>query len=96
MVCLEMNRDHFVIFEIVSKYCILDSFVDYDGFSISSNGFLPVADRKWMEARGWPDWGLAPCPCPQATLQRTPVQEHQTRTDCQVQLVCISGETALW
>ena len=25
---LEMNRDHFVVFEIVSKYCILDSFVD--------------------------------------------------------------------
>ena len=22
---LEMNRDHFVIFEILSKYCILDS-----------------------------------------------------------------------
>ena len=27
---LEMNRDHSVIFEIASKYCILDSFVDYD------------------------------------------------------------------
>ena len=26
----EMNRDHSVIFEIVSKYCILKSFVDYD------------------------------------------------------------------
>ena len=33
---LEMNRDHSVAFEIVSKYCILDSFVDYDGYSISS------------------------------------------------------------
>ena len=33
---LEMNRDHSVIFEIVSKYCILDSFVDYDG-CIKSN-----------------------------------------------------------
>ena len=39
---LEMNRDHSVIFEIASKYCILDSFVDYDGYSISSNGFLPT------------------------------------------------------
>ena len=39
---LEMNRDHSVIFEIVSKYCILDSFVDYDGCSISSKGFLPM------------------------------------------------------
>ena len=28
---LEVNRDHSVIFEIASKYCILDSFVDYDG-----------------------------------------------------------------
>ena len=38
----ELNRDHSVIFEIASKYCILDSFVDYDGFSISSKGFLPT------------------------------------------------------
>ena len=37
---LEMNRDHSVIFEIASKYCILDSFVDRDGYSISSEGFL--------------------------------------------------------
>ena len=39
---LETNRDHSVIFEIASKYCILDSFVDYDGYSISSKGFLPA------------------------------------------------------
>ena len=39
---LETNRDHSVIFEIASKYCILDSFVDYDGYSISSKGFLPT------------------------------------------------------
>ena len=39
---LEMNRDHSVIFEIASKYCILDSFVDCDGYSISSEGFLPA------------------------------------------------------
>ena len=39
---LEMNRDHSVIFEIASKYCILDSCVDYDGYSISSKGFLPT------------------------------------------------------
>ena len=38
---LETNRDHSVIFEIASKYCILDSFVDHDGYSISSEGFLP-------------------------------------------------------
>ena len=39
---LEMNRDHSVIFEIASKYCILDSFVDHEGYSISSKGFLPT------------------------------------------------------
>ena len=39
---LEMNRDHSVTFEIVSRYYILDSFVDYDGYSISSKGFLPT------------------------------------------------------
>ena len=39
---LEMNKDHSVIFEIASKYCILDSFVDHDGYSISPKGFLPT------------------------------------------------------
>ena len=39
---LEMNRDHSVIFEIASKYCISDSFVDHDGYFISSKGFLPT------------------------------------------------------
>ena len=39
---LETNRDHSVAFEIASKYCISDSFVDHDGYSISSKGFLPI------------------------------------------------------
>ena len=45
---LEMNRDHSVVFEIASKMDsfvdsgISDSFVDYDGYSISSKGFLPT------------------------------------------------------
>ena len=39
---LETNRDHSVVFEIASKYCISDSFVDYAGYSISSKGFLPI------------------------------------------------------
>ena len=40
---LEMNCDHSVIFEIAPKYCILDLFfIDYEGFTISSNGFLPT------------------------------------------------------
>ena len=39
---LETNRDHSVIFEIASKYCISDSFVDHDDYSISSEGSLPA------------------------------------------------------
>ena len=39
---LETNRDHSVVFDIASKYCILDSFVDYDGYSIPFKGFLPA------------------------------------------------------
>ena len=39
---LETNRDHSVVFEIASKYPITDSFVDHDGYSISSEGFLPA------------------------------------------------------
>ena len=39
---LETNRDHSVNFEIASKYCISDSFVDHDGYSISSEGFPPT------------------------------------------------------
>ena len=39
---LEMNRDHSVVFEIASKHCISDSFVDHDGHSISSEGFRPA------------------------------------------------------
>ena len=36
------NRDHSVVFETASKCCISDSFVDYEGYSISSKGFLPT------------------------------------------------------
>ena len=44
---LETNRDHSVVFEIASKYCILDSFVDYDGYAIFPKEFLPtVVDIK--------------------------------------------------
>ena len=39
---LEMNREHSVIFKIASKSCILDSFVDHNGYFISSKGFLPA------------------------------------------------------
>ena len=44
---LEMNRDHSVVFEIASKYGISDSFVDYDGYSISSKGFLLLQQIQW-------------------------------------------------
>ena len=46
---LETNRDHTVVsvvFEIASKYCISDSFVDHDGYPISSEGFLPTVVDK--------------------------------------------------
>ena len=39
---LETNIDHSV-FEIAYNYRISDSFVDHDGYSISSKGFLPTA-----------------------------------------------------
>ena len=37
---MEMNKDHSVVFEIASKYCISGSFVDHDGYSTSTKGFL--------------------------------------------------------
>ena len=39
---LETKRDHSVVFETASKYCISDPFVDYEGYSILSKGFLPT------------------------------------------------------
>ena len=39
---LETNRNHSVVFEITPKYYILDSFVDYEVYSISSKVFLPT------------------------------------------------------
>ena len=38
----ETDRDHSVIFETAPKYCVSDSFVDYDGYSTSSKGILPT------------------------------------------------------
>ena len=37
-----MNKDHSVIFEIAPKYWTSESFPDYEGYSISSKGFLPT------------------------------------------------------
>ena len=36
------QTDHSVVFDTAPKYCILDSFVDYEGYSISSKVFLPT------------------------------------------------------
>ena len=38
---LEMSKNS-VIFETAPKYCISDSFVDYEDCFISSKGFLPT------------------------------------------------------
>ena len=42
MICLEMNWNNSVVFEIAPHYCILDSFVDNESYSISSKAFLPI------------------------------------------------------
>ena len=39
---LEMNQYHSAFFETQINYCISDSFVDYEGYSISSKGVLPT------------------------------------------------------
>ena len=39
---LETNREHSIVFEIAPTYCISDSFADRDGYSISSERFLPA------------------------------------------------------
>ena len=36
------STDRSVIFKSAPKYCNSDSFVDYEGYSISSIGFLPI------------------------------------------------------
>ena len=47
---LETHRDHSVIFVIASKYCISDSLVDCDGYSISFKGFLPTVVDMLVES----------------------------------------------
>ena len=42
------RTDHSVIFEIAPKYYISDSFVDYEGYPISSMGFLPTVVDKMV------------------------------------------------
>ena len=45
---MDMNLDHSVIFEVVPKCYISDSFTDYEGYSISSMGFLPTEVDKMV------------------------------------------------
>ena len=42
MVCLGNVQRSFCRFEIAPKSFISDSFVDYEGYAISSKGFLPI------------------------------------------------------
>jgi len=45
---LETNQEHAFIFEVASKYCISDCYVDCDGYSISSMGTLPIVVDKMV------------------------------------------------
>ena len=45
---LEMNRYHSVILRLYPRTVISDSFVDCDGYSISSKGFLPTVVDKMV------------------------------------------------
>ena len=45
---LEMNKDLSVISEVAPKYCISDSFVYYDNYSIYSMRFLPTVVDKMV------------------------------------------------
>ena len=47
MVAVDTKQDRSV-FEIAPKYYISDSFVDYEGYPISSMGFLPTVVDKMV------------------------------------------------
>ena len=47
---LETNRNDSFIFEIVPKYSVSDSLVYYEGYSISSKGFLPFIWIKFVHS----------------------------------------------
>ena len=44
---LEMSIGHSVVFEIASKYCLSDSFVDCNGYSIFFKGFLSIYSSRY-------------------------------------------------
>ena len=73
---LEVNRDHSVVFEIASKYCTLDSSVDYEGYSISFKGsFLGGSDSKESTCNA-EDLGSVP------ELERSPGGGHNNQYSC--------------
>ena len=45
---METKTVNSVAFELSSKYCISDSFVDFEGYSISSKGVLPTILDNYM------------------------------------------------
>ena len=63
---LETNRDHSIVFEIASSYCILDSFVDHDGYTLDE-GYLLTAAPPDLE-RGVDPLG-PPVPAQQRLLE---------------------------
>ena len=73
---LEMNRDHSVIFEISSKYCISDSLVDHDGYSTSSMAIPFLQCRK----PGLNPW-IVKIPSRKGKLP-TPIFGLETSMDC--------------
>ena len=74
-----MNQDYPVFFETALKYCILDTFVDCEGYYISSKGYLPtVVDIMviWIKFAHWNWlWGeLGLALVGKATLSRSLIQ----------------------
>ena len=61
---LEMKRDHSVIFETASKDFISSSFIYYDGYSISSKGFLPTVVDMMVAAAKLPSHSQLNSPIP--------------------------------
>ena len=60
-VALETNGDHSVIFETAPKYCISDSSVDSQDYSVSSKGFLMLTHLQKSPSQCWEDRS---CTCP--------------------------------
>ena len=75
---LEMDRDHSVIFETASKCCISYSFVDYEGYSISSKGFLTfwvsIEDSEHWHFKN--QWTKRDCNLIQMTIVSTTVGKN--------------------